>query len=358
MEQATAPRVAHGLPDRFWSEVADQLAARIRPQELILAPGEFLALFPGTIASHVRRRMLASVRIDHFVIHKGALDRVDPAFLREASESVPVFANEVFVVFSRRGDPLEDDQRRHLAPFEAYVETLEPPDADPGPIAIVVTTYNRPSALRRTLASLARSGSPMIVVDDGSNLTSRLLNWTIARAHRATYQLCPQNLGLANAFNIGISHWLAHPDVQWISVFNDDVELAADGLNQVKAVAAQSPYPPDRAIYSGFYDPDHPVRDRAVVAGKTVLLVNSCPAKHLHAHRNYWSGVLPVPTAYIGAPKKSGGVFPGHGSDVDWWVASWSPHAAPKLGGQVVVIPDLVSTFALTAAQSTWENPQ
>ncbi len=346
----------HSLHDPLWIDTASWLAGLVRQDDLLLAPGEFLEIFPGTIALHVRKRMLCDAEITHYVLHKGMLDRVDPEFLREATLAIPVFANEVFVVFSRRGARLPDHRAHHLSLFNEFLASLRrqpPPSYKTG---IVVTTYNRPWALRRTLASLVRQRREIVVVDDGSTPLEQIQNGRIARAHRTAFVQYPLNLGLANALNIGIGHWLAHPDVEWISAFNDDVEVADDMFDVLEVILRRARYHHTDTLYTGYLDNRHPTREDVSIAGRPAHLVRSCPAKHLHAHRSYWMSVLPIPTAYLGAPKRTGGVFAGQGSDADWWIGSWAPRAAPKRGGHVVVIPNLVSTFAADAASSTWGN--
>lgn len=347
---------SHALPDQFWIDAASWLEPQVRSGDLLLAPGEFLDVFPGTIALHVRKRMLEGFVITHFVLHKGLLDRVDSAFLLEAAQTTPIFANEVFVIFSRRGQRLPDDQAIHLLPFKRYLAGIPGEPASSFNTGVVVTTYNRPWALKRTLASLARQRRPVVAVDDGSSLLHRVRNGLIARAYRTTHAYHPANLGLANALNIGVGHWLADPEIEWISAFNDDVEVADGIFDILEEVLRQSPYRHADTLYTGYSDNRHPKREDVPIAGRSAHLARSCSAKHLHAHRSYWQSVLPVPTAYAGAPKSTGGLFPGQGSDADWWIGSWAPRAAPKRGGHVVVIPNLVSTFAVDAASSTWGN--
>lgn len=341
------------LPNRNWEAAAAFLAGHVQPGDLLLAPNDFLTRFPGTIALHVRKRMIPDARIAHFVIPLSMLNRVDAAFLREAIELVPVFVNPAFVVFSREGTkvPLVGDVYSNLLTFVASLKA----DAPSGRTAIVVTTYNRPWALKRCLDSLARQQCPIVVVDDGSTEENAAQNREIARAHKTALMSCAENRGISNAINAGVSYWLADPAMEWISLFNDDVEVVEDAFARLQAVVRGSPFAARDCVFTGYLDPKHPVRETIEIAGQQVTLAWSCPAKHMHAHRDYWQSVLPVPTTYPGAPKPSGGVFKGQGSDADWWIASWSPNAAPKRGGHVAVIPGLVSSFGQGA--STWDNP-
>jgi hypothetical protein len=347
---------AYALPDRFWIDAATCIEPLMRPGDLLLAPPEFLEAFPGTIALHVRKRMLADVVITHYILHKAMLAWVDPVFLLEAAQAIPVFANEVFVVFSWRGERLPDDQTDHLSPFNEFLASIQGKQSVTYNTAVVVTTYSRPWALRRTLASLTRQRRPVVVVDDGSSFLHRLRNGFTARTYHTTYVRHPVNLGISNSINIGVSHWLAHPEIEWISVFNDDIEVVDGMFDILDEVLRQTPNFRRDSLYTGYLNKPHPTSKRVSIAGRPALLARSCSAKHLHAHRSYWQSVLPIPTTYLGAPKRTGGLFPGQGSDADWWIASWAPRAALKRGGYVVIIPNLVSTFAHDAASSTWGN--
>jgi hypothetical protein len=338
-------------PDRFWQEVVDHLRRHVDDHELILAPAEFLHWFRGAIALHVPRRMLPGARIRHYVLHKGMLDRVDPAYLTEAARSVPTWANDVFVVFSEEGDPLPDEQRRHLAFFVQHVQQVRSAAPQRSATGIVVTTWNRPQALARAVDGLAGTGRPMLVVDDASSGSRGRRNERLARRAGAVYLRLPHNLGLAHATTVGVCYWLAHPEVEWISVFNDDVVVEGDIFERLELVTRSYGEDGRSRLFAGHYSALHVVHRADEVAGQQVLLGRSCSGIHLHAHREYWHGVLPVPTTYKGAPKPAAGVFTGQGSETDWWVGSWSPSSGVKRGADVVVIPGLV---AHAAERSTW----
>lgn len=337
------------LPNKHWEAVAAFLKGRVQPGELLLAPNDFLSRFPGTIALHVRKRMIADERIAHFVIPFSMLNRIDPAFLREAPELMPVFANLAFVVFSRKATSIPHGRNIPAA------SKILPPEELSGRPGFVVTTYNRPWALERCLTSLTAQNHPVVVVDDGSSKENAGKNREITSAQGARLISYSENRGIAHAINTGVGHWLANPEVKWISIFNDDIEVVDDAVERLEKVVRGTPFNATDCVFTGYLDTKHPVRENIQIAGEAVTLTWSCPAKHMHAHRNYWQSVLPVPTTYPGAPKPTGGVFKGQGSDADWWIASWAPRAAPKRGGHVVVIPGLVSTFGQES--STWGNP-
>jgi hypothetical protein len=340
-------------PDRFWHEVVAFLRGHVDDRQLILAPAEFIHWFPGTIALHVRRRMLPEAPIAHYILHKGMLAWVDRAFLEEARRHVPTFANDVFVVFSKDGDPLPDEQRQHLAFFDHHVETLEPLNPPADSTGVVVITHNRPKALAPTLRGLARTKRPIIVVDDASSFAQRLVNRSLARRAGAVYLPLPRNRGLAHATNVGVCYWLAQPDITWISVFNDDVEVVDDIFDRLELVARSLAADGRGRLFAGHHSDLHLTHKVDEVDGQRILFGRSCSGIHLHAHRDYWQGVLPVPTTYEGAPKPAAGVFTGQGSETDWWIATWSPSSGVKRGADVVVVPGLVSHAPV---KSTWSS--
>ena len=341
-------------PENKWRALAAFLAAELRADDLVLAPFDLGHLFPGVVALHVRKAMVGALPFAAYVLEREKLDQVDPDFLQDAAAAAPVYADAWFAVFMptpRAG--LAPAEEEHLAPYRAKMREVRPaPDGD---VAAAITTHGRAWALARTLRSLARQFRRIVVVDDASGRWDSWRNRRAARAAGADYVRIPRNLGVAHAVNVGVAHWLAHPDVDWVSVFNDDVEMAPGALATLMDVSRAAPYPRDALLLSGYKSPLHCVRSGALIAGQAVHLARSSSGQHLHAHRAHWQKLLPVPTAYLGAPKRSGGRFPGHGSDMDWWIASWSPAVAIKNGGEIVVIPGLVETFG--KGRSTWGAP-
>lgn len=111
------------LPDRFWEDAADAVRADLREGDVVLAPDEFRRALPDVVDYGVRRRAL-DAQVDHYVLHKGRLGGLDPGYLAEALQLTPRFANEVFVVVSRRGGRLPDDQLPHLAALHESARAL------------------------------------------------------------------------------------------------------------------------------------------------------------------------------------------------------------------------------------------
>lgn len=218
-----------------------------------------------------------------------------------------------------------------------------------GKRAALVTTFNRPGSLQRTLPQITRLGVPVLVVDDGSESDARAANREICAAHGAAYVALPENRGLPTALNVGLSYLLANPDLEWISYFQDDVDVAADLL----ATMALLEDPAERPILTGYDAEEHPAADVVEIAGRRVKLKRSSPAVHVHAHATYWAGIMPIPSPYLGAPKALQGA-----SMEDWWIVSQAPGAAEPRGIRVVCVPGLVRTFLWHRDDSTWDNPR
>ena len=218
-----------------------------------------------------------------------------------------------------------------------------------GPVgrAVLVTTYERPAALQRSLPQIVALGAPVLVVDDGSSRDAREANRAICAAAGATYLLLPENRGLPTAQNVGLSVLMADPAVRWISYFQDDVDVRPDALERLAAVEDAEARP----IITGYDADDHQPVDQVEIAGLTVKRKRSTPAMHLHAHVDYWAGVMPIPSPYVGAPK------PVRGSSLeDWWIVNDAPRSAERRGILVVCVPGLVRTFLWHRDDSTWDN--
>ena len=218
-----------------------------------------------------------------------------------------------------------------------------------GPVAraVLVTTYERPAALQRSLPQIVALGAPVLVVDDGSSADARAANRAICAAAGATYLLLPENRGLPTAQNVGLSVLMADPAVRWISYFQDDVDVRPDALERLAAVEDAEARP----IITGYDADDHQPVDQVEIAGLTVKRKRSTPAMHLHAHVDYWAGVMPIPSPYVGAPK------PVRGSSLeDWWIVNDAPRSAERRGILVVCVPGLVRTFLWHRDDSTWDN--
>jgi ubiquinone/menaquinone biosynthesis C-methylase UbiE len=92
------------IHDQYWLDTADFVQTYIRDDEMILAPVEFEEKFQGKILPY--SSTFAGKLIPQWaIIHKGMLNEINYDILRHISKKlIPVFANEVFVVFASRRD--------------------------------------------------------------------------------------------------------------------------------------------------------------------------------------------------------------------------------------------------------------
>jgi len=226
--------------------------------------------------------------------------------------------------------------------------------------AIITTVCDRPQFSERALAQLAPLGFPLLVVDDSKSRESMLryldiVEFLVKEGHKVRYLAMPENRGLAGALNIGLSYFLADPDVEWISYFQDDVDL--DPLVMEAIAAVQDPA--NRPFVTAHDAAEHgTVMQDHVTNGIRCKIKRSCRGTHMHAHRHYWEQVMPIPSRAIGAPKRMPGNPTGMGSNVDWWIATNAPKSVAQTGKMVWCIPGLVRTFLWKGKDSCWDNTQ
>ncbi|PWS37646.1 hypothetical protein DFH01_12575 [Falsiroseomonas bella] len=128
--------------DRPWAEAAAFLRARLRPAHRLVAPDPFRFAVPRTMRfAHLRAERPRA--FDWVVVHKGELDRVPAAFLSALPEdAVPVFGNEVFVIFatSPPADLPDLGESDHVRALRATLAQLAPGRGGraPAPVAPAV----------------------------------------------------------------------------------------------------------------------------------------------------------------------------------------------------------------------------
>ena len=348
--------------DPYWKSVADFLFARFGETASLLAPNEFHEIFPRTYPYDVSRHL--NVReLDALVIHKGDLAGVGAGICDLLiREGIPLFGNEVFVVYSFKGPvPMHFPGAVHFESFRLKAARPETFPANPvkshsefsGPATVILmTTFNRPALLSRSLKTITRLKAPILVVNDGSSPEHAEAYDNVTKSFGIRVLHLPDNRGLSAALNIGLNYWLADPGVEWISYLQDDVEVSADLLKALSRVQDREKYP----LLTGRHNPRHKIYGEKEINGCRVLLQRMSPGIHLHAHRNYWEKMLPIPTAYFQAPRCWSNA-PLRGADEDWWISQWSPHSIVKQGQYIAVVRGLVRTTTVLARESTWENP-
>jgi hypothetical protein len=327
----------------------------------VLAPPELLTDLPGAVSYASTFAGGAAPTLDAAVLRLDKLQDLDVHTLAALrARMVCTYLRERYALFespSRRAAVTGPDADVLHARLEAICGGEAPhrpgrvtrAGEDRGAVgrAVLVTTYERPAALQRSLPQIAALGAPVLVVDDGSSPAAREANRAICAAAGASYLLLPDNRGLPTAQNVGLSVLMADPAVRWISYFQDDVDVRPDALQRLAAVED----PEARPIITGYDADDHQAVDEVEIAGLRVKRKRSTPAMHLHAHVDYWAGVMPIPSPYVGAPKPVKGA-----SLEDWWIVNDAPRSAEHRGLPVICVPGLVRTFLWHRDDSTWDN--
>lgn len=121
--------------DAFWREVRNFVQQHLQPEDFLLAPTKFkdaathFSSYEATYSHKVQD-------FDWIVLHKGLLGKLNRNFLRHTVEqSLPVFANEVFVVLTNRSEQAlqllsASVDPRHLKPLFSVLDPrdrLNPP---------------------------------------------------------------------------------------------------------------------------------------------------------------------------------------------------------------------------------------
>jgi len=103
----------------IWKAAADYLRQQTQPEETIAAPLIFRAVLPHVIVNHAT--FLRSKPTPWVVLHKGKSDRTGALLFKFFTQGYrPVFANEVFVIFTTRKDlPRLAYSSAHVKPLYA-----------------------------------------------------------------------------------------------------------------------------------------------------------------------------------------------------------------------------------------------
>ena len=333
-------------------------------QERVVIPFDFQGERPSAVSHGA---LFLRSELDPFeavLVDTERLADVDPRMLERLRTTFGcVWRADPFAVFSRgngdgsnskdiahapllkRMQALESTERRGFTPHRPKEPSLAKPGSK---TAVLVTTFNRPSALARSLPLIGALGCPLLVVDDGSDAEAATANRALCQRHAARYLLLPENRGLPSAMNIGLDYWLADPEVEWISYLQDDVDVKPELLEVMRSLQD----PTEAPLLTGFDAADHPTVATSQRGERIIRTKRTTPAVHLHGHRSYWASVMPIPSPYLGAPKPRVGA-----SLEDWWITSHAPSSVEKRGLVIPCAPGLVTTFLTHRDDSTWDNP-
>lgn len=140
--------------DRVWADTAAFLRARLAPADRLIAPDPFRFAIPRALRFGQLRNEPAA-GFDWIVVHKGEVERIPRGFaLALPQAAVPVFANEVFVVFAAKPPPDLADltESDHVRALAARLATLP---AEPPPALGAVTAVRLP--LRESAVPVLRA---------------------------------------------------------------------------------------------------------------------------------------------------------------------------------------------------------
>lgn len=215
--------------------------------------------------------------------------------------------------------------------------------------AALITTYNRPELLMRTLTLLNEFDlDDIVVVDDcSSDIFQEQYNEIFEKFHnKITIIKNPKNRGLAYSLNVGFSYLLSDSSVKWISYFQDDITYIDKNLYDIYSKYEDSTIFP---IITGYYGKEHPIIRTKKEDNIEMYFLKTTPGVHIHMHRRYINTFLPIPTHFLGAPKNK------KHSHTDWWMSNWSLHSPLREGTEILCIPNLVQTD-LSQKNSTYRN--
>lgn len=92
--------VAFPINDKYWLETAEFVKTHLTDNDRLIAPTDFEEKFPSMVNPYSQ---VPTGNYQWAIIHKGMMGKIDPEVLRRvAKEFVPVFANEVFVIFTNK----------------------------------------------------------------------------------------------------------------------------------------------------------------------------------------------------------------------------------------------------------------
>lgn len=215
--------------------------------------------------------------------------------------------------------------------------------------ATLITTYNRPQFLMRTLTLLNEFDlDDIVVVDDcSSEIFQEQYNEIFEKFYnKITVIRNPKNRGLAYSLNVGFSYLLSDLSVKWISYFQDDITYIDKNLYNIYSKYENNTINP---IITGYYGKEHPIIRTKKEDGIEIYFLKTTPGVHIHMHRRYINTFLPIPTHFLGAPKNK------KHSHTDWWMSNWSLYSPLRQGTEILCIPNLVQTD-LSQKNSTYRD--
>jgi hypothetical protein len=184
----------------------------------VFGPEEFSPYLRALTPLSPCRDLPADLTFDCIVVRQDQLNLLAAPLIAVLQQAYScAYANRRFALFGL--GPLVGPPPAAAAQVARRLATLSAPVAStvlartttPTDRAILVTTFNRPAALARSLPQIAALGCAVVVVDDGSEGRLARENAVLCERYQVTRLALPENRGLAAAMNIGFSYLLADP---------------------------------------------------------------------------------------------------------------------------------------------------
>ena len=112
--------------DPLWTEAGEFLVAHATPDDRVLGPDRFWWL-RTPLHRWVTANLVPPSAFEWVIVHKGEMPQFPRTFLAAVTEALrPVFANEVFVIWSSHGLPAVSEDSKHLLAFHEILADLPP----------------------------------------------------------------------------------------------------------------------------------------------------------------------------------------------------------------------------------------
>lgn len=87
--------------NKYWKDAADFVSSNLKKDDIIIAPIEFEEIIGKNLIIDYSLSVTFKRKINWLIIHKGMIEKIDIDLMKNANRNlIPVFANEVFVIFS------------------------------------------------------------------------------------------------------------------------------------------------------------------------------------------------------------------------------------------------------------------
>jgi FkbM family methyltransferase len=183
------------MNDPYWAGTGDFLQKYVQHSDKLVAPSEFTIKFSNSLTPYNLVNKTQWNDYQWFVIHKGQLNLFSYYLLEGISkEFFPVFANEVFVVFSSEKISVEfDSNSRHLISFSKSLAALRDAEGENISEDVFEETVTQPNNDRKKGIKSARSINPIESIAELASMTRNEIE-SAARIHSQSVYLGHETL--------------------------------------------------------------------------------------------------------------------------------------------------------------------